>query len=262
MFNCALSNVNNNSNNSASATTTTTVTIGSSYDDYEDVAGHTSNSSDSVDSVLCDVETSDYDRQHVSLPAENSLSGGGGGVADGGGCWQASSSHFSDDADSMLSDVSKCLASLSSCLHEENDDVDDDDDDEGNEPLSESSSSTLERPIFSSISVRRYSSQSANSSPYLDRRGLISAEGSIIWDEDGDWIQRYDRMLRITGKSRLPPPGQRSCGCVAKRAAAAAAAASASLYDEVPKPFVSHSVGSSPRRGNNNFFLAFLGFLS
>src|SRR6218665_3964554 len=131
MLNCSVTNINSQSSN----VSLPVVGVLNTFDEYDDATGHTSNSSDSVDSVLCDVASVDFERQHASsLPPEVT--------------WQASSSLFSDDADSMLSDVSKCLVSLSSGMH----------DDDDAEPLSESSSSTLERPLYSSNSVRRYSS--------------------------------------------------------------------------------------------------------
>lgn len=58
----------------------------------------------------------------------------------------------------------------------------------------------------------RVYSLSANSSPSLYRKNLVSESGSIIWDADCDWIQLYDRMLRFNGRSSSFRQN-RSCGC-------------------------------------------------
>src|SRR5699024_11579677 len=70
-----------------------------------------------------------------------------------------------------------------------------------------------------STSVSKVYSYSANNSSYLGRKNLVSDQGSIIWDTDWDWIQMYDRMLRMTS-TRLV---QRTCGCSMRRATAAVA---------------------------------------
>lgn len=88
--------------------------------------------------------------------------------------------HLSDDADSMLSEAK----------------------------LGPRSPTTT---IVSSA-VKMYS-LSANSSPFLGRKNLVSEDGSIIWDADDDWIQQYDKMLRMTSCQQR----KRACGCLLKR---------------------------------------------
>jgi hypothetical protein len=60
--------------------------------------------------------------------------------------------------------------------------------------------------------LKKVYSFSANSSPSLCRKNLVSENGSIIWDADCDWIQLYDRMLRLNGRSASFRQ-YRSCGC-------------------------------------------------
>lgn len=85
--------------------------------------------------------------------------------------------HLSDDADSMLSETIK------------------------NGPRSPTVRST------------KMYSLSANNSPYLGRKNLVSESGTIIWDADDDWIQQYDKMLRMTNCTQR----KRACGCLLKR---------------------------------------------
>lgn len=84
--------------------------------------------------------------------------------------------HLSDDADSMLSEAKLGPRS----------------------------------PTVSSIKMY---SLSANNSPFLGRKNLVSESGSIIWDADDDWIQQYDKMLRMTSCQQR----KRACGCLLKR---------------------------------------------
>ena len=63
------------------------------------------------------------------------------------------------------------------------------------------------------VSIAKMYSISANNSPFLGRKNLVSENGSIIWDSDGDWIQLYDKMLRMTSCQQR----QRACGCMVKR---------------------------------------------
>lgn len=70
------------------------------------------------------------------------------------------------------------------------------------------------KPVQSSPPTRpKIYSISANNSPFLGRKNLVSESGSIIWDSDCDWIQLYDKMLRMTGTRQR----QRTCGCLVKR---------------------------------------------
>lgn len=86
--------------------------------------------------------------------------------------------HLSDDADSMLSEAKLDSSSRS--------------------------------PTVSSVKMY---SLSANNSPYLGRKNLVSENGTIIWDADDDWIQQYDKMLRMTNCTQR----KRACGCLLKR---------------------------------------------
>lgn len=61
-------------------------------------------------------------------------------------------------------------------------------------------------------SIKMYS-LSANNSPYLGRKNLVSESGTINWDADDDWIQQYDKMLRMTNCTQR----KRACGCLLKR---------------------------------------------
>ncbi|UXI17982.1 hypothetical protein NH340_JMT03925 [Sarcoptes scabiei] len=56
-------------------------------------------------------------------------------------------------------------------------------------------------------------SYSATNSPYSNRKNLVSENGEIIWDSDWDWIQMYDKMLRMTGRRKI----ERQCGCQVKK---------------------------------------------
>lgn len=76
--------------------------------------------------------------------------------------------------------------------------------------LSESKADTELAPMRKSSKMYSFS---ANNSPFLGRKNLVSENGSIIWDADGDWIQLYDKMLRMTSSQQR----QRACGCLLKR---------------------------------------------
>lgn len=69
-------------------------------------------------------------------------------------------------------------------------------------PSSSSSSSFIKRKVYS---------LSANNSPSVQRKNLVSESGSIIWDDDSDWIQLYDKVLRLGRSSSFRQ--FRSCGC-------------------------------------------------
>jgi len=84
-----------------------------------------------------------------------------------------------------------------------------------NEFLSNNDSSETESNQNESKSgqkLKKVYSYSANSSPSLYRKNLVSENGSIIWDADTDWIQKYDKMLRLSGRSSSFRQ-YRSCGC-------------------------------------------------
>lgn len=68
-------------------------------------------------------------------------------------------------------------------------------------------------PQSSAVTSTKMYSFSANNSPFMGRRNLVSESGSILWDADDDWIQLYDKMLRMTGCQQR----QRACGCLVKR---------------------------------------------
>ena len=82
--------------------------------------------------------------------------------------------------------------------------------DDADSMLSEQKTEPSELP---SVKYTKMMSFSANNSPFLGRKNLVSKNGSIIWDADGDWIQLYDKMLRMTSSQQR----QRACGCLVKR---------------------------------------------
>ncbi|KAJ6224538.1 hypothetical protein RDWZM_003083 [Blomia tropicalis] len=173
--------------------------------DLDDCVSVSNNSSESFDSVLYDPGF----EHNVNYSSEcDSLSSPP--MSSDGVHHQTLTNHhllLSDDADSFHSD-----SKASTDRHS---------------PLLPSSTTT----------TKKYTSYSANSSPFLGRKNLVSANGSIIWDSDGDWIQLYDRMLRMTSGTGGFTGGfgqqrQRACGCVFKRSS---------------NDFTSQSVFSSPQ---------------
>lgn len=146
--------------------------------------------------VNCDDE---YDDGPPSTsPQLSSIDGSLRGVEEGSG--SHGNGCASDDADSILFESKSDRMKIEHDLAREEDHERDADAVKYYRRTRSKSSATVDSDD-GNRSSSSFRSLSTTNSPFFGRKHLFSPNGSINWDSDGDWIQLYDKMVRISANT-------------------------------------------------------------